>query len=80
MHGGEGAEIRFHAVREGIIGRVHTAPERIPTTRGNGFSIQHRGKRRVLPKGEIRVPDIRIGPAVTIVFQQHHALVARHVG
>ena len=80
MHGREVAEIRFHTGRKSVIGRVHTAPERIPTTRGNGFGIQHRRKRRVLPKREIGVPDIRIGPAVTIVFQQHHALVARHVG
>jgi hypothetical protein len=26
------------------------------------------------------VPDIGIGRAVTIVFQQHDALIARHVG
>ena len=80
MHGREVAEIRFHAVLEGFIGRVHTAPERIPATVGNGFGVQNRGKRRVLLKREIRVPDIGIGPAVAIVFQQHHALVARHVG
>src|SRR3989442_5246471 len=37
MHGREVAEIRFHAVRESVIGRVHTAPERIATTGGKNL-------------------------------------------
>src|SRR5207245_3371377 len=48
MHSREVAEIRFHAVRERVIGGVHTAPERIATTGGNSCGIQYRGKRRVL--------------------------------
>ena len=61
MHGTEVAEIRFHPVRERIIGRVHIAPERVPPTGGNGVGVQDRSKRRLLLKGEIRVPDIVLG-------------------
>src|SRR5262249_61299171 len=70
MHGEEVAEIRFHAIRESVIGCVHTAPERIPTTGGKSFGIQNRGKRRGLLKSGIRIPGIRIWPAGTHLFPQ----------
>src|SRR5262249_61799316 len=37
MHGREVAEIRFHAVRKGVVSCVHTAPERISATGGDGL-------------------------------------------